>query len=94
MELIGESLEPERAKKLREWLGKPEAHTLRGVIEAKQILLEENAKQSCRKSEDENSYDLKSKAEMKAARRYQTALQVLDEIANKDTQLETIKLKT
>lgn len=94
LELIGEPLEPDRTKKLREWLSKGEAQTLRNVIGAKMRLAQEKALALGMKADgDNNSYDLKSMAEMKEAHRYQAALSVLDHVANPETTLETIKLK-
>lgn len=92
VELIGEPLEANLAKKLRDWLSKPEADILKAVVAAKMRLAQEQALVSCMKADDTNAYDLKSMAEMKLAHCYQTALDVLDEITN--TPLETLKLKT
>lgn len=93
-ELIGEPLEQPRAENLRLWLAKPEGQTLRTVIAAKLRLKQEEALKAGMRADDANSYDLKASAEMKEAHRFQIALSVIEHIADTNTPLETIKLKT
>lgn len=92
-ELIGEPLAIDTAKKLRDWLRKPEAQTLRTVIGAKFRLAQEEALLDGMKADGSNGYGEKATLDLKKASRYATALNVIEEIANPETPLETIKLK-
>lgn len=93
-ELIGDPIETDRATKLRDWLKKPEGHTLRTVIATRLRLAQEKALISGMKADNGNSYAAKSIMDLGEAQRYQMFLGILDDIANPDTPLETIKLKT
>ena len=94
MELIGEPIETDRAKKLREWMVRPEGHTLRLVIATKIRLAQEKAIASGMKADAGNAYAAKELMDLREAQRYQTFLNILDDLADPKTPLETIKLKT
>lgn len=90
-ELIGESLPLDTAKKLRDWLRKPEGQTLRTVIESKLRLAQEDALRDGMKADGANAYGDKATLDLAKASRYAVALNVIEEIALPETPLETLK---
>lgn len=91
-EIVSVPIEETRAKDLRAWLAKGECGTLKIVVGAKLRLALEEAVSLASKSSKRNSYEQQSILELDKADRYRHALEVLDEIINPDTVLETLKL--
>jgi hypothetical protein len=92
-EIVGEPMDRDREAKLREWLRKPEASNLRMVIFAKARFEKEKALAQALKADGVNNYELQSVASMKAAARYESAAQVLDEIISDEKPYLIPKLK-
>jgi hypothetical protein len=92
-EIIGEPMDAERERELRLWLKKPEVRLLQTVLSAKSRFEKEKALTEALRSDGVNNYELKSIASMKSAARYETALEVLFELAKQETPFQIVKLK-
>lgn len=86
-------MDRDREQRLRDWLKKPEAQIFRTVVLAKSRFEKERALNEAIKADGVNNYELKSVASMKSAVRYETAVQVFDEIVQDQQPYRIPKLK-
>jgi hypothetical protein len=93
--LIREKLSPELERKLRLWLSKPEANILRRVVTAECQMSQAAALQKALSARDGNASELLMQDDLRQAARFNTFLEILNEIAAKpkESAFTTAKLQ-